>query len=150
MIRRPPRSTRTDTLVPYTTLFRSPLDQPPRRYSELSVLFVKRQCKSPAKDDPRWQRMIVTTCATAIGLGRRTRDGTIGPEGSRALGSTPKSGLPLSARTVSRSPTAGLPFPAKTINVHAEENKVYLSGTAPTPERKRDVEGKGGSVRVNH
>src|SRR3546814_5616535 len=25
MIRRPPRSTRTDTLVPYTTLFRSPL-----------------------------------------------------------------------------------------------------------------------------
>src|SRR3546814_7887484 len=30
MIRRPPRSTRTDTLFPYTTLFRSPcLDQHP-------------------------------------------------------------------------------------------------------------------------
>src|SRR3546814_15456528 len=28
MIRRPPRSTRTDTLFPYTTLFRSLLDQP--------------------------------------------------------------------------------------------------------------------------
>src|SRR3546814_3135684 len=81
--------------------------------------------------------MIVTTCATAIGLGRRTRDGTIGPEGSRALGSTPKSGLPLSARTVSRSPTAGLPFPAKTINVHAEENTVYLSGTAHTPHERQ-------------
>src|SRR3546814_7795650 len=27
MIRRPPRSTRTDTLVPYTTLFRSILDR---------------------------------------------------------------------------------------------------------------------------
>src|SRR3546814_10640647 len=26
MIRRPPRSTRTDTLFPYTTLFRSPLN----------------------------------------------------------------------------------------------------------------------------
>src|SRR3546814_14631878 len=26
MIRRPPRSTRTDTLVPYTTLFRSPAE----------------------------------------------------------------------------------------------------------------------------
>src|SRR3546814_3735086 len=26
MIRRPPRSTRTDTLIPYTTLFRSQLD----------------------------------------------------------------------------------------------------------------------------
>src|SRR3546814_4071400 len=28
MIRRPPRSTRTDTLFPYTTLFRSPLRSP--------------------------------------------------------------------------------------------------------------------------
>src|SRR3546814_2419410 len=28
MIRRPPRSTRTDTLFPYTTLFRSPDDGP--------------------------------------------------------------------------------------------------------------------------
>src|SRR3546814_15138056 len=28
MIRRPPRSTRTDTLFPYTTLFRSPDDAP--------------------------------------------------------------------------------------------------------------------------
>src|SRR3546814_3457516 len=27
MIRRPPRSTRTDTLFPYTTLFRSPVDR---------------------------------------------------------------------------------------------------------------------------
>src|SRR3546814_2674094 len=31
MIRRPPRSTRTDTLFPYTTLFRSPGDPAPRR-----------------------------------------------------------------------------------------------------------------------
>src|SRR3546814_10471853 len=29
MIRRPPRSTRTDTLFPYTTLFRSPLELSP-------------------------------------------------------------------------------------------------------------------------
>src|SRR3546814_11470489 len=31
MIRRPPRSTRTDTLFPYTTLFRSPVRQGGRR-----------------------------------------------------------------------------------------------------------------------
>src|SRR3546814_11054923 len=31
MIRRPPRSTRTDTLFPYTTLFRSPPRRSPRR-----------------------------------------------------------------------------------------------------------------------
>src|SRR3546814_8889321 len=30
MIRRPPRSTRTDTLFPYTTLFRSPQDFAPQ------------------------------------------------------------------------------------------------------------------------
>src|SRR3546814_8441568 len=32
MIRRPPRSTRTDTLFPYTTLFRSTLNSPSRQY----------------------------------------------------------------------------------------------------------------------
>src|SRR3546814_2255087 len=33
MIRRPPRSTRTDTLFPYTTLFRSCFGQPHRQYA---------------------------------------------------------------------------------------------------------------------
>src|SRR3546814_2414847 len=33
MIRRPPRSTRTDTLFPYTTLFRSHLRRVPLRYA---------------------------------------------------------------------------------------------------------------------
>src|SRR3546814_6508061 len=33
MIRRPPRATRTDTLLPYTTLFRSPLFQHPVQHS---------------------------------------------------------------------------------------------------------------------
>src|SRR3546814_1784273 len=32
MVRRPPRSTRTDTLVPYTTLFRSGQREQPRRH----------------------------------------------------------------------------------------------------------------------
>src|SRR3546814_2110686 len=34
MIRRPPRSTRTDTLFPYTTLFRSALVRPVARAAE--------------------------------------------------------------------------------------------------------------------
>src|SRR3546814_11567495 len=38
MIRRPPRSTRTDTLFPYTTLFRSPA-APPRREGFKHKLF---------------------------------------------------------------------------------------------------------------
>src|SRR3546814_8611692 len=41
MIRRPPRSTRTDTLCPYTTLFRSlaPRDMRKLRGSEISMIF---------------------------------------------------------------------------------------------------------------
>src|SRR3546814_10247759 len=45
MIRRPPRSTRTDTLFPYTTLFRSQVQAvlPVREYSEdLFVFFATR------------------------------------------------------------------------------------------------------------
>src|SRR3546814_4136261 len=37
MIRRPPRSTRTDTLFPYTTLFRSDPDDTHSRYLEAEV-----------------------------------------------------------------------------------------------------------------
>src|SRR3546814_2345125 len=37
MIRRPPRSTRTDTLFPYTTLFRSARDQSPHDLSCLAL-----------------------------------------------------------------------------------------------------------------
>src|SRR3546814_4982697 len=37
MIRRPPRSTRTDTLFPFTTLFRSALGQPVERGLEVGI-----------------------------------------------------------------------------------------------------------------
>src|SRR3546814_16212533 len=48
MIRRPPRSTRTDTLCPYTTLFRSRADMPeiaedPRDRTSLSDAEFKKQ-----------------------------------------------------------------------------------------------------------
>src|SRR3546814_6220784 len=43
MIRRPPRSTRTDTLFPYTTLFRSrPANAPPRAAMESSAVMKSR------------------------------------------------------------------------------------------------------------
>src|SRR3546814_2675145 len=37
MLRRPPRSTRTDTLFPYTTLFRSPVPAPPEDLYDVAV-----------------------------------------------------------------------------------------------------------------
>src|SRR3546814_3917634 len=42
MIRRPPRSTRTDTRFPYTTLFRSEADQRPRLGGLAEALFHRR------------------------------------------------------------------------------------------------------------
>src|SRR3546814_11953694 len=45
MIRRPPRSTRTDTLFPYTTLFRS--------------RFAKSQIRSKALNQPCWMRVFL-------------------------------------------------------------------------------------------
>src|SRR3546814_2239422 len=47
MLRRPPRSTRTDTLVPYTTLFRSNLGQHPAH-----ILGVEEEDQSPMRSDP--------------------------------------------------------------------------------------------------
>src|SRR3546814_15431599 len=48
MIRRPPRSTRTDTLFPYTTLFRS-LDHGERNAGDAEV----EESHSAAVDDPQ-------------------------------------------------------------------------------------------------
>src|SRR3546814_17115995 len=45
MIRRPPRSTRTDTLFPYTTLFRSPFDLAD---STVGVVDSRRDCTAVA------------------------------------------------------------------------------------------------------
>src|SRR3546814_5630583 len=59
MIRRPPRSTRTDTLFPYTTLFRSRYQQQYRRRAQ-PVL-------PPVDHDPLWRQ---PRCAARHG-GRR-------------------------------------------------------------------------------
>src|SRR3546814_19082026 len=54
MIRRPPRSTRTDTLFPYTTLFRSPSNRPsnpqarPNSVPELCMLTLYSYWRSSA------------------------------------------------------------------------------------------------------
>src|SRR3546814_4146459 len=51
MIRRPPRSTRTDTLFPYTTLFRS--HRPPYRSARSPSRFFLRSPHGGTRRDPR-------------------------------------------------------------------------------------------------
>src|SRR3546814_3480064 len=77
MIRRPPRSTRTDTLFPYTTLFRSP---PPHRLhlavahaGEVSAHYIGGRLKHPFL---LCERLRIEACApwpTAIGINRDRR-----------------------------------------------------------------------------
>src|SRR3546814_19318444 len=58
MIRRPPRSTRTDTLFPYTTLFRSTAGRACRRYRPC-----RRKARRVTDDSP----ILVTGAAGFIG-----------------------------------------------------------------------------------
>src|SRR3546814_20678422 len=62
MIRRPPRSTRTDTLFPYTTLFRSSAKalileleqaQPDEEYYDAKVLVLKEQIEHHVKEEEK-------------------------------------------------------------------------------------------------
>src|SRR3546814_6560166 len=53
MIRRPPRSTRTDTLFPYTTLFRSPCT--PRSVSSSDRRCNATECSATASEAPAAQ-----------------------------------------------------------------------------------------------
>src|SRR3546814_1314825 len=57
MIRRPPRSTRTDTLFPYTTLFRSPRP----RLTRKSVMTFGAQTSAPSQPSALPQVRSVTT-----------------------------------------------------------------------------------------
>src|SRR3546814_13071363 len=59
MVRRPPRTTRTDTLFPYTTLFRSPRDH------ALRLALAKAQAVARGPDE------IVLAGDTCVGAGRR-------------------------------------------------------------------------------
>src|SRR3546814_5843273 len=57
MIRRPPRSTRTDTLFPYTTLFRSRLSGAKRRRTQ-PVCAATRPCPSKSTSQNRSNQQI--------------------------------------------------------------------------------------------
>src|SRR3546814_5753973 len=73
MIRRPPRSTRTDTLFPYTTLFRSPhLGQARAAWSCLGMAARRDQGRHHIESRrPRRRILPARTCRTAGGAALR-------------------------------------------------------------------------------
>src|SRR3546814_1379729 len=77
MIRRPPRSTRTDTLFPYTTLFRSS----PRRLSRRGLVGGRHGRVRLGRDDRRHRRSAGR--ARLDGRPDRSRPATRGAAGGR-------------------------------------------------------------------
>src|SRR3546814_10367069 len=65
MIRRPPRSTRTDTLFPYTTLFRS--TQGPQR----AAFMLDELCRMAATEDIPWKAPIGTPYVNTLSATRQ-------------------------------------------------------------------------------
>src|SRR3546814_14252302 len=129
MLRRPPGSTRTDTLFPYTTLFRSVAA---RRSAEVSAVMVLLYLSFA--EDARQERIVNAEyqCEAAAGRARgsplvRTASGSTR---RRCLGSPDRA-----SSTTSAPPGWGEPRRAR-------------REPARCQDRKRDVEGKGVSVRV--
>src|SRR3546814_19636490 len=82
MIRRPPRSTRTDTLFPYTTLFRSPTSRglpPPGRKDQAMEDASLRPATRPNLYVPRRSSRIALHAPAAIlNMPRRHHQATLG------------------------------------------------------------------------
>src|SRR3546814_3018722 len=69
MIRRPPRSTRTDTLFPYTTLFRSnasPRPSPPCRLSRIAIIEGAEKMPRYFTDEHEWIEVDGDTATVGI------------------------------------------------------------------------------------
>src|SRR3546814_12473448 len=87
MIRRPPRSTRTDTLFPYTTLFRSCATGGPRRAAAVAARPLLSSGEADAGDGRPGrpsQLRVLQRSDTAAGFGRLRSHGRDG-EGSSEL-----------------------------------------------------------------
>src|SRR3546814_4991452 len=82
MIRRPPRSTRTDTLFPYTTLFRSPRTAQIRRSTALEATSSRRFPREIVHDVR--QRAMARTGVDGRRLVQGTAGGIEGQKGMRS------------------------------------------------------------------
>src|SRR3546814_8601274 len=111
MIRRPPRSTRTDTLFPYTTLFRSHqqaivavADQPSR---PLAGGRNHRQAVHPALQHDAAQRLVARGHHVEVGRGKQRRRIVLPAEEAHAASNAELAGLAL--QLAAQRPVAGQP-----------------------------------------
>src|SRR3546814_16641357 len=134
MIRRPPRSTRTDTLFPYTTLFRSPVTERPRAPACPAGVYSMISIHEPSRSFGRiirlWNRLlhhglehVPQTMGNAFHQSRRRRHDL-----ERAIESWERENDACSGAPQTAHPTV-------------------VSTSSVPPDRTSDVEGKSVSVR---
>src|SRR3546814_16769555 len=90
MIRRPPRSTRTDTLFPYTTLFRSINEAEGQRMSRKGSLFALRDhdpAPTPASAETAGRAAVPNAGSTGVGTGSSSSSSPVAPSrhGNKAM-----------------------------------------------------------------
>src|SRR3546814_14773457 len=117
MIRRPPRSTRTDTLFPYTTLFRSPAGS--RRRVGGSVL-------------------AESSTIAAVSVGAMLYEGAGRSSASTSTRSTPTSSDPTFATTNRpHMPTCYAVAPTSGVRVGGDDSDVFEPCEKPRTARQR-------------
>src|SRR3546814_5816404 len=83
MIRQPPRSTRTDTLFPYTTLFRSLIAVPFFAFSKVSTVDAFPEGDRPGEQDGTTYLVVGSDSRSDLSDEERRRFGTGGEVGKR-------------------------------------------------------------------
>src|SRR3546814_13854282 len=135
MIRRPPRSTRTDTLFPYTTLFRS-ADHPRRRWRGGGRTDARIDPGAYRRCDPRARRR----GGRCLSLLRRSPARTHGPERlRRALwtrGRADRGRRPVSRRAAGVGPAdrGGSPHIVRGPRIGSSAALVGVAPAGPTAE----------------
>src|SRR3546814_14337895 len=115
MIRPPPRSTRTDTLFPYTTLFRSCLPIPPRRLAKSGIL-ARNFCRIFGLDrlPLQYTNCFYLLAAGAGSVGFSGVDGTTGTAGTLDAAGAACVGAVAGAGAEGTAEPDGAPGPAGT------------------------------------
>src|SRR3546814_4329988 len=128
MIRRPPRSTRTDTLFPYTTLFRSPVaaDQPHHQVAA-RIAVVERVVEVEHHQRPIRHREFLEIGHRAVPASKNSRRSAAPASGSRMNASPTRNASTSAARMRRTSPGARTPHSGTEENTPEHESLMPIS-----------------------
>src|SRR3546814_492561 len=135
-IRRPPRSTRTDTLFPYTTLVRSP--------ARSVIAIAISSCASAGRSIA--QSGAATSPAAAAGNSRRTNSSPLAATASPARKPPARTGSRVAQNSSATDSKASPPISARSVRDRLAGTSVGATEPAPLP---KSASAEGRLVAVN-